>query len=141
MKWEMLWPMMLVVGGNTIYNICAKSTPTGANAFLSLLVSYLVAGLCAAALFLLLPHGPLLSEMKQLNWTAIVLGMVLVALEFGFIQMYRAGWPVSVGALTNSIVLAVVLVLVGVLLYREGVTARQLAGMGVCAVGLFLLSK
>ena len=141
MKWEMLWPMMLVVGGNTIYNICAKSTPTGANAFLSLLVSYLVAGLCAAALFLLMPHGPLLSELKQLNWTAIVLGMVLVALEFGFIQMYRAGWPVSVGALTNSIVLAVVLVLVGVLLYREGVTARQLAGMGVCAVGLFLLSK
>ena len=141
MKWEMLWPMMLVVGGNTIYNICAKSTPTGANAFLSLLVSYLVAGLCAAALFLLMPHGPLLSELKQLNWTAIVLGMVLVALEFGFIQMYRAGWPVSVGALTNSIVLAVVLVLVGALLYREVITLRQIAGMGVCAVGLFLLSK
>ena len=141
MKWEMLWPMMLVVGGNTIYNICAKSTPTGANAFLSLVVSYLVAGVCAAALYLLMPHGPLLSEMKQLNWTAIVLGMVLVALEFGFIQMYRAGWPVSVGALTNSIVLAVVLVFVGVLLYREVITLRQIAGMAVCAVGLFLLSK
>ena len=141
MKWEMLWPMMLVVGGNTIYNICAKSTPAGANAFLSLMVSYLVAGLCAAALYLLMPHGPLLSDLKQLNWTCVVLGVVLVALEFGFIQLYRAGWPVNRAALTNSIVLAVVLLFVGALLYREGVTARQLAGMGVCAVGLFLLSK
>ena len=141
MTWEMLWPMMLVVGGNTIYNICAKSTPAGANAFLSLLGSYLVAGLCAGLLYLLLPHGPLLSDLKQLNWTAIVLGVVLVALEFGFIQMYRAGWPVSMGALTNSIVLAVVLALVGVLLYREVITLRQIVGMIVCAVGLFLISK
>ena len=141
MTWELLWPMMLVVTGNTVYNICAKSTPAGANAFVSLVVSYLVAGVCAAALYLLMPHGPLLSELKQLNWTAIVLGMVLVALEFGFIQMYRAGWPVSVGALFNSIVLAVVLALVGVLLYREVITLRQIAGMAVCAVGLFLLSK
>jgi len=141
MTWELLWPMMLVVTGNTFYNICAKSTPAGANAFISLVVSYLVAGVCAAALYLLMPHGPLLSDLKQLNWTSVVLGVVLVALEFGFIQMYRAGWPVSRGALTNSIVLAVVLALVGVLLYREVITARQLAGMAVCAAGLFLLSK
>ena len=74
-------------------------------------------------------------------WIVVIGGVVLVALEFGFIQMYRAGWPVSMGALTNSIVLAVVLALVGVLLYREVITLRQIAGMAVCAAGLILLSK
>ena len=25
--WNLLWPMLMVVGANTVYNICAKSTP------------------------------------------------------------------------------------------------------------------
>ena len=45
--WSMLWPILLVVVGNTFYNICAKSTPGSVNGFASLTISYLVAGVCA----------------------------------------------------------------------------------------------
>ena len=31
--WNLLWPMLMVVGANTVYNICAKSTPEKLNSF------------------------------------------------------------------------------------------------------------
>ena len=51
--WNMIWPILLVVGGNTIYNICAKSTPEAVNGFASLAISYGVAGVCALVMFFL----------------------------------------------------------------------------------------
>ncbi len=29
--WNLLWPMLMVVGANTVYNICAKSVPDKLN--------------------------------------------------------------------------------------------------------------
>jgi len=102
--WNMIWPIALVVFANAVYNICAKSTPAGAHAFLSLTVTYLVAAGITAALFLAdRSAGPLVSEVKNLNWTAPVLGLAIVGLEFGYLCIYRAGWPVrrSSAALTT----------------------------------------
>lgn len=48
---HLLWPILLVVGANTVYNIAAKSTPPGINSFASLAISYFVAMVSAIALF------------------------------------------------------------------------------------------
>ena len=39
--WQMLWPVLVVVGANTIYHISAKSTPEGFNPFASLVLKNL----------------------------------------------------------------------------------------------------
>ena len=138
--WNMLWPVLLVVGANTLYNICTKSTPSGANVFASLLVTYLSAAAAALVLYLATGGGRgLLAEMGKTNWTAYALGASIVALEFGFIHVYRAGWKVSVASLVCNILLACALLVVGVLVYRESVSPRQLIGAAVCAVGLVLI--
>ena len=137
-----IWPIALVVLANTIYNICAKSTPANANAFLSLAVTYLGAAAVSIAAFLLsAPGASLPAEMRKLNWTAAALAVSIVALEVGYIFIYRAGWKMNVASLVANITLACVLVGVGALLYREGVTLRQLAGIAVCLAGLALLGK
>ena len=41
--WNMIWPLLIVVGANTIYNISTKSTPSDVNAFASLATSYFIA--------------------------------------------------------------------------------------------------
>ena len=41
--WNLLWPMLMVVGANTVYNICAKSTPEKLNSFAALTINYGVA--------------------------------------------------------------------------------------------------
>ena len=43
--WNMLWPLLLIIGSNTFYHICAKSTPEDAHAFGVLTVTYFI-GLC-----------------------------------------------------------------------------------------------
>lgn len=79
--------------------------------------------------------------MAKTNWTAPVLGASIVALEFGYIYVYRAGWQVNAASLTANIALACILVIVGFLVYREGLTLQQIIGIGVCIFGLFLISR
>lgn len=138
----MIWPILIVVTSNTVYNICAKSTPETVNGFASLAITYTVAAACAVLLFYLTAEEKqLLAELGKTNWTAWVLGLSIVGLEFGFLCVYRAGWNISMGNLTASITLSCVLLLAGVLLYRETLTLRQILGMAVCVLGLVLITE
>lgn len=140
--WKMLWPILTVAASNTVYNICSKSTPKTVNGFASLSITYAVAAVCSVILFYVTGEQKnLAAELGGTNWTAWVLGLAIVGLEFGYLCIYRAGWNISTGHLTASITLACVLLVVGVLFYGEVLTFRKIAGMAVCALGLFLLTE
>lgn len=136
-------PIVLIVASNVFYNISTKSTPSNANPFASLVVTYLVAAAVSGALLLCTTVGKdgVLVQFKNINWTSYVLGLSLVGLEFGYIQAYRAGWNISEGSLVANICLAAILVVVGVLFYKEKLTLYQLIGMVLCAVGLVFINK
>ncbi len=137
-----VWPIALVIFANVIYNITTKSTPADANAFLSLVVTYCVAAICAFLMYIVQGnHQKLSIEFSRLNWTAVILGVCIVALEFGYIYVYRAGWKINTASLTANISLACILVVVGLLFYHEGITLRQIIGIGACAAGLLLIGK
>ena len=138
----MLWPVMVVVGANTIYNISTKSTPANVNAFASLAMTYVMAALSSVVLFFLTSDSKnLLAELAKTNWTAYALGVAIIGLEFGYICIYRAGWKIGVASLVANISLACVLLVVGYFFYKEVITLKQLLGMGVCALGLILIVK
>jgi len=140
--WNMIWPLCMVVLCNCMYNICTKSTPANANAFLSLTVTYLISAAVTTAIFFLRGYeGTVLSQLKQLNWTAPVLGLALIGLEFGYICVYRAGWKMSVCSITGNTCLAFALLVIGALLYKEVITLKQILGMAVCLAGLILMNK
>ena len=136
-----VWPIALVVLSNVVYQICAKSAPGDMDPLASLTVTYLVGALASGALYFLLHRGGnLFREYRALNWAPFVLGVVIVGLEVGFIYAYRAGWQVSRAQIVQSSVLAVCLVFVGALLYREHITWTKLAGVAICLVGLVFLN-
>ena len=138
--WNMLWPILIVVAANTVYNISAKSTPATINSFASLSVTYLIGMLCSIVMYFVTSENKnVLLELSKANWTAYALGVAIVGLEFGFLCVYRAGWKISVANLVASIALACVLLIVG--LYKETLSLRNILGMGVCAVGLILIAK
>lgn len=135
-------PVLIVVAANTLYHICAKSTPAGVNTFASLSVTYAVGALTALAMyFITRKDGVLLAEYRQLNWASFVLGVAIVGLEAGFLLMYKAGWNVSTGQIVSSALLEIVLVFVGALLYKEAITPQKLLGIAVCMCGLYLIGK
>ena len=136
-----VWPIALVVVSNIVYQICAKSAPDKMNPFASLTVTYLIGAAASAVLFWITNRGGnLFREYGKLNWAPFVLGIVIVGLETGFIYAYKAGWQVSTASIVQSSVLAVALIFVGFLLYREALTWNKLAGVGVCLAGLALIN-
>ena len=139
---QMIIPLLIVVASNTIYHICAKSLPSAVNSFASLAISYTVAAICSLALFFLTSaQKSLPAEILKANWTSYALGAAIVGLEFGYICVYRAGWKISVGNLVASLCLACVLLFVGLLLYKEALSLRQIVGIAVCMLGLVLVAK
>ena len=68
--WNYIWPLLLVVGANTCYHICSKSTPDNVQPFAALTVTYLTATvLCLILFFVTSETKQLLPELQKINWT------------------------------------------------------------------------
>ena len=137
-----LWPMALIIAANTLYQICAKSVPKDIDPFASLTVTYLVGAIASGILyFSFTPETNLWREYGKLNWAPVVLGLVIIGLEAGWICAYKAGWPVSVGFLVQSAFLAIALLLVGYFLFREPLSWNKVVGAIICLIGLVFLNR
>ena len=141
MAFYYIWPIALVVLSNVVYQICAKSVPEGIDPFASLTVTYLVGAAACTLLYFLLGHGGnLVKEYSKLNWAPILLGIVVVGLEVGWIYAYKAGWQVSTGFIVQSAFLATVLLLVGFFLYHEALSWNKAVGVIICLIGLVFIN-
>ena len=139
--WSMLYPILFIVAANTVYNICAKSTPNEINSFAALSITYAVAAVVSFGMFFATSKSKnIFAEFTKTNWAPFVLGIVIVGLELGYILAYRNGWKMNTVSVTANIALAVILILVSFVFYKETITIKQVAGMLLCAGGLVLIS-
>ena len=138
---QLAW-LSLAIAATVAYHLVLKLTPSGANPFLSLLVTYgLVALLFAAGLAL--GAGPFewRQELRALNWTALALAASIVALDLGFLFLYRSGYDISLGALVTQSAAAMILLTVGVLVFREKLSLANGFGVALCLAGLWLVNR
>lgn len=135
-------PIVIIVFSNIMYNICQKSTPQTANPFAALLVTYLTAILLTViALFFYKGDKGIIQSFSELNWTSVVLGFAILGLEFGYLLAYRVGWNISVGSLVANILLALALIPIGVIFYKEPFELHKIIGVLMCIAGLVLINK
>lgn len=118
-----------------------KSMPSDVNPFGALMITYLVAAIISAIIFVYMV-GPSDggAEISKINWTSIILALAIVGLEVGYVFVYRAGWSVSTASVVANIGLACVLIVVGYFLYRENVSLNQIVGIVACMFGLVLIN-
>lgn len=139
--WNLIWPILVVILSNTFYNICMKSMPNDVNPFGALMVTYIVSAIITAIIFVfMVKPSNVVFELSKVNWTSIVLALVLVGLEVGYVFVYRAGWSVSTASVVANIGLACVLLVIGFFLYKENVSIKQIIGIFVCMFGLVLIN-
>ena len=137
-----IFSIILIVASNIMYNICQKSTPQKANPFSALLVTYLTAAILTFIAFLFYKTDKeIIQSFKELNWTSAALGVSIIGLEFGYLMAYRAGWNISIGSLVSNIFLALLLIPVGVLFFKEGFGSGKILGAVFCIAGLVLINK
>lgn len=137
-----VFSIVLIVASNIVYNVCQKSTPQNANPFSALLITYLTAAILTlvTSLFYKSDKG-FFQSFSELNWTSMALGVAIVGLELGYLLAYRAGWNISLGSLVANIILALMLIPIGLLFYKEGFAFHQIIGVVFCILGLFIMNK
>jgi len=138
---QLIW-LSLAIAATVAYHVVLKMTPAGANPLLSLLVTYGAVALLFAAV---LAFGPgtfeWRQELRSLNWTAIALAFAIIGLDLGFILLYRSGFEVSLGALVTQTAAAMLLVGIGVLVFREKLSLANGLGIALCLAGLWLVNR
>lgn len=124
------------------YHLIQKMIPPGVNPVLSVIVTYLASlGLSLPLLLWAFPvQGGLMPALRQINWASVALALALVGLEIGFLLVYRSGWNVSLAALIVNVAATVILIPLGLFLFKDKVSVTNLAGIGVCLVGLVMVN-
>ncbi len=135
-------PLLLTIGGNILYHVAQKLVPKTANPLTTMMAAYAVAFVvCAVAAFVYPSQKPLLESFTEFHWTVVSIGVGIAAIEVGFLLVYRAGWNVSIAPLLTSVALSVMLVPIGLLAFREQLSAWNIAGIIFCILGMILVSK
>jgi multidrug transporter EmrE-like cation transporter len=80
-----------------------------------------------------------LAIFKQIHWASIALGFSIIGLEAGFLLAYRAGWKISLAAGIANAIVAALLVVIGLVFYREQLTLQNIIGIALCLAGLLLI--
>ena len=134
-------PILLMIASTTMYHIAQKSVPNQVNPLFSLAINYLTA---LAGTLLLIPLFPARAagpwSVKGINWASAAVGVSIVGIELSVLLAYRTGWRLSLLATLGNTASALLLVGVGLLLFREHLSARNLIGVSLCLVGLALIS-
>jgi drug/metabolite transporter (DMT)-like permease len=140
-----LIPIFLVIISGLIYHISQKSTPTGLNPIIALVVTYVIASIISIfSYFIFLPQSNInsfISSLKTINWTSITLGFAVVGLELGFLLAYRAGFNISLLSLLTNSLIAIFLIPIGILFFKEMITLNSIVGAVLCILGLILITK
>lgn len=136
-----IWPLALVIVSNLVYQICAKSIPSGLNPFASLTISYLLAAFISFLLYFLLnKDSNIFAEYRKLNWSSFLLGLSLLGMELGWIYAFKAGWEISTAQIIQSAILGSLLLLVGIIFFKEKVSWNKFLGIAICLVGLVVIN-
>jgi drug/metabolite transporter (DMT)-like permease len=141
-RFSLLGPLLLVVGGSIVYHVAAKSVPKTLEPFAALIGVYATALAASLAAYALVRRGPMpqhLSSMWHPTVAAVGLGVLMI--ELGFLQTYRAAWPVSMASVMMNGIVAVLLLPIGAALFGETITAVRVAGVALCLIGLSLLQR
>lgn len=135
-------PIILMIVGTTTYHIAQKSVPTQVNPVFSLVINYFTAMLGTLLLIPLYPSrtaGPW--SMKGINWASAAVGVSIVGVELAVLLAYRSGWRVSLLSVIGNSASALLLVGIGLLFFHEHLSIRNVTGIGLCLVGLALISQ
>ena len=133
---------MLVVVSTVLYQLGQRAIPAGANALVATVAAYVVATAGAVLMMPLLARDvALASSWRTLNYGTLLVGVGALGIEIGFLLAYRAGWAISNVSMVANAMVALALLLIGAIAFREPITAARGAGIALCLAGLWLVAR
>jgi drug/metabolite transporter (DMT)-like permease len=134
---------ILIVLGLVIYQVSQKSADQTANPFVVIILAYVFGIVACVAGFFVFPRQDelgLLPMLKSVSWTAFGIGLGAAIIEIGFLLAYRAGWNVGILPLSVTAVSTIILLLIGLFVFRESLSTQKIIGILLCFAGLALIT-
>lgn len=72
------------------------------------------------------------NQKVNINMYNLLLGIVIIGVEGGYMLMYRAGWEVSKASVVANIVLAILLLFIGTIVFHESEDVKKITGIILC---------
>lgn len=136
------WPIGLVLVAHVVYQISAKSIPSQMDLFAAIFINYVIAAAAAFILWMVMGQDKNIGvQLGKMNWAPITMALGITAVEVASVFMYKLGWNISIASTIGNIALAVVLVFVGALVYKEVITVNHIIGIGLCIAGLIVMNR
>ena len=136
------FPLALAVGGMLFYHLGQKSIPQGINPFYAMIIAYTAGIIVLAACAVTLPGDKSFAHsLRVSNWAVVVVGVAAACIELGFLMAYRSGWKISVAAVATNVAVTLLLVPVGILIFKEHLSLRNVIGLIFCVLGLVLVVR
>jgi len=131
----------VAVFSSVLYHVFQKAISPSVNPIVSLMVTYAVAFILSIPLFILFPiQENLVDSLRKVNWATIALSIAIIGLEAGFLLAYRAGWNLGVTGVAANTASALLLVPIGMMLFKEKPTLINIIGVFVCILGLIMVN-
>jgi uncharacterized membrane protein YdcZ (DUF606 family) len=135
-------PFAITVSGMLLYHLAQKSIPKELNPFHATAIAYLTGIIvCVILGFTYSTNRSLLSSLKTTNWAVLGMGIGAAAIEVGFMVGYRLGWKISLTAIATNVAATIILIPIGLLAFREHLSARHILGVIFCIIGLLLVFR
>ncbi len=71
----------------------------------------------------------MVESVKTANMASVILGCAVVGLELGFLLAYRSGWNISSASLVSNTLVALLLIPIGLVMYKESITLNTMIGV------------
>ena len=135
-------PIALTALATTLYHIAQKSIVPGVHPMVSLVITYATSLMACLVVVPFAPGGvTFVRSLRDLNWATYVVGLSIVGVELAILLAYRAGWKISLASVVANVATALLLVIIGVVGYREHLAARHVVGLLMCLGGLVLVAR
>ena len=133
---------VLTVFGMLLYHLSQKAVPKDANPFFVIVIAYVV-GIALCLVFAMAAPGrkSLVETFRTSNWAVFTLGAAAALIELGFLLAYRTDWRISIAAVATNAAAAIVLIPVGLFVFKDHLSLRNIIGLIFCIVGLALVVR
>jgi drug/metabolite transporter (DMT)-like permease len=134
-----IWMLVLAAICGTAYHMMTKMLPDLHQPFASLCVTYFMGAIiCFLLLVFFCGFKGVVPAFAALDIKSFLIGIALVGVETGIYFLYKAGSAITVTPLLLSSAQTVLTLLIGLLLFREELSAVNLAGIFLCLAGSYL---
>jgi multidrug transporter EmrE-like cation transporter len=140
MTQSMATTLGLAIAGQVFYQIGQRAVPRDAHPLIVLAIAYFAAGaLCIA--FAWLFGAPMAGAKLRsaVSWPTWLIALSIVAIELGFLTAYRSGWTIGTAFSVASTSTVFGLALLGGIVFSNPLSARQLAGLALSTLAVWLL--